>query len=132
MRRKSKHYNNLIDTIVCEDATIKGALHTQKSVRIEGRYEGEINASGDIYIGETSTVKGDIIAKNIIVSGEFIGTIEAVIGLHVQSTGKVYGNIKAEKLIIEEGGIYKGHVNMDSLTHDPQHPPHNQPPIAGE
>ena len=65
MRKKSKHYNNLIDTILCEDATIKGSLHTQKSVRIEGRYEGEINAAGDIYIGETSVVNADIIAKNI-------------------------------------------------------------------
>ena len=30
--------------------------------------------------------------------------------------GKVYGNISGDQLIIEEGGIYKGKVNMDVIS----------------
>ena len=119
MNKNKKFNKELINTVICEEATVKGAIHTQRSVRIEGRYDGEINAAGEIYIGINSTVKANIIGNNIVVAGEFIGEIEAVQGLQILSTGKVYGNIKAEKLLIEEGGIYKGHVNMDELTYDP-------------
>ncbi len=120
---KSKKFNKeLINTVVSEESTVKGSIHTQRSVRVEGRYEGEINAAGEIYIGINSIVKANIVGNNITVAGEFIGEIEAIQGLQVLSTGKVYGNIKAEKLIIEEGGIYKGHVNMDELTYDPIKP----------
>ena len=115
---KQKKFNAaLVNTIISEETTIKGILHSQRSLRIEGRFEGEINASGEIYIGENSTVKATIIGKNVIVAGEVIGNIEATQGLHILSTGKVYGNIKGDTLLIEEGGIYKGHVNMDVLTH---------------
>ena len=116
---QKKFNKDIINTVISEETTIKGAIHSQRSIRIEGRYEGEINVSGEVYIGEKSTVKATIIGDNVIVAGEVIGDIEAVQGLHILRTGKVYGNIRGEKLLIEEGGIYKGHVNMDILTHEP-------------
>ena len=45
-----------------------------------------------------------------------LGNIESVKSLVITKTGKVYGDISGDQLIIEEGGIYKGKVNMDVIS----------------
>ena len=51
----------------------------------------------------------------MIVSGYFKGELETVSGLEILPTGHVEGDIKGSKLTIQEGGIYKGKVNMDVI-----------------
>ena len=116
--KKIKRVNNeLINTIIGEDCHFQGNLNTQRSLRIEGHFEGgDINAQGDVYIGERSKVKANIFAKRVIVAGEVIGNIESTSGLHITRTGKVYGDIKGDQLLIDEGAIYKGKVNMDVIS----------------
>ena len=121
MNKQKKFNKDIVNTIISEETTIKGTLHSQRSIRIEGRYEGEINVSGEVYIGPNSNVKATIVGNNVVIAGEIIGNIEAVQGVHILNTGKIYGNIRSEKLLIEEGGIYKGNVNMDILTHELTH-----------
>ena len=36
--------------------------------------------------------------------------------LEINKTVKVYGNISGDQLKIEEGGIFKGKVNMDIIS----------------
>jgi cytoskeletal protein CcmA (bactofilin family) len=113
---KGKFNSSLVSTVIGEETTIKGIIHTQRSIRIEGTVEGEINSQGEVHIGEKSQVKANIVGKTVIVSGEVIGNIEAIKGLQICKTGKVYGNISGDQLHIEEGGIYKGKVNMDIIS----------------
>ena len=94
---------------------IEGDIHADGSVHIDGRLKGTIVCNGDLIIGETSQVHGEIKAKNVFVSGFFKGTIESIEGLEILSTGRVEGDIKGSKLTISEGGIYKGMVNMDVI-----------------
>ena len=117
MLNSKKPFNNqLINTIIGEESSITGVLHSQRSIRIEGQLEGEIHSQGEVYIGEHSKVKANIIGKSVIVAGEVIGNIEALKGLHIRKTGKVYGDISGDHLLIEEGGIYRGKVNMDIIS----------------
>lgn len=111
-----KFNNELVTTIVGEQTSIKGAVHSQRSIRVEGQLEGEINAQGEVYIGEKSRVKASIYGKNVIVAGEVIGNIECTKALHITKTGKVYGDISGDQLFIEQGGIYRGKVNMDIIS----------------
>ena len=114
---QGKKFNtDIVNTVVGEEAQFNGKLHTQCSIRIEGGLEGEINCQGDVYIGENSTVKANIMGKNIIVAGEVVGNIETLKGLHITRTGRVYGDISGDHLTIEEGAIYKGKVNMDVIS----------------
>ena len=113
---KKSFNNQLITTVIGEESEIKGSIHTQRSIRIEGKFEGEINSQGEVVIGQTSKVKANIIGKSVVVSGEVIGNIEAISGLEIKKTGRVYGNISGDRLVIEEGAIYKGKVNMDVIS----------------
>jgi len=105
-----------VTTLIGRGTEFKGTIDTQGSVRIEGLMEGQINAQGDIYVGEQSQVKADMIGKKIVVAGEVTGTIEAINGLEITSTGKVYGDVIGSQLVIAEGAIYKGKVNMDLIS----------------
>jgi cytoskeletal protein CcmA (bactofilin family) len=114
--QKNKFKNELVNTIIGEDSSFKGVLHTQRSLRVEGSFEGEINSQGEVFIGEKSKVKANIFGRRVEISGEVIGNIEASSGLHICKTGKVYGDLTGDHLLIEEGAIYKGRVNMDVIT----------------
>lgn len=117
MLKKEKPFNNeLLSTVIGQDTFFKGVIHTQRSIRIEGDFEGEINSQGEVYIGEKSKCKANIFGKKVIVAGEVIGSIECTGGLQITQTGKVYGDISGDQLIIDEGAIYKGKVNMDLIS----------------
>ena len=105
-----------VDTLIGEQAKIEGTLHSQGSIRIEGRIKGEINAQGEVLVGEKSHIEASIFARRVIVAGEVKGNIEVVNGLEIVSTGKVYGDITGDRLTIEEGAVYKGNVNMDIIA----------------
>ena len=108
--------SEVVNVLIGEDSHFNGTLHSQRSIRIEGTFEGDINSQGEVYIGEKSSVKANIIGKRVVVSGEFTGKIEAINGLHITQTGKVYGDISGNELTIEEGALYKGQVNMDVIS----------------
>ncbi len=114
---KIKKYNTeIVNTVIGEDSSIKGSIHSQQSIRIDGIFEGEINSQGEIFIGVNSHVNANIFGKHVVVAGEVVGNIEAIKSLQITKTGKVYGNIAGDQLLIEEGGIYKGNVNMDIIS----------------
>lgn len=105
-----------IHTVVGSETSIKGTIDAQESLRIEGVFEGVINAQGDVYIGEGATVKAEIHGRRVIVAGEVHGNIEAIHGLEIASTGRLYGDITGDRLIVDEGAVYKGSVKMDVIT----------------
>ena len=98
-----------------ENTSIEGELHANGDIHLDGRFTGNVICNGDLIIGETSQVSGDVKAKNIFISGTFKGALEATELLEISSTGKVEGDIKGSQLTIQEGGIYKGKVNMDVI-----------------
>ncbi len=118
--RHKKIDTELIATVIGSETRIKGTLHSQRSIRIEGNVEGEIHSQGDVFVGKNSQVKATIFASTLTVAGEVIGSIQTLKGLHVLATGQVYGNVTGEHLKVDEGGIYRGNVNMDVIqTHVP-------------
>ncbi len=97
------------------NTTIEGDIHANGDVHVDGKLSGAIICNGDLIIGEGSKVYGEIKAKNVLISGYFKGEVETVDSLEILPTGHVEGDIKGSKLTIQEGGIYKGKVNMDVI-----------------
>tara|TARA_B100001029_G_C14838485_1_gene326983 strand:- start:95 stop:496 length:402 start_codon:yes stop_codon:yes gene_type:complete len=97
------------------NTAIEGDLHANGDVHVDGKLSGSIVCNGDLIIGEGSKVYGQVKAKNVIISGYFKGELETIDGLEILPTGHVEGDIKGSKLTIQEGGIYRGKVNMDVI-----------------
>ena len=113
---RKQYKDELVNTVIGPETEFKGTVHSQGSVYVEGAVEGEIFSQGDVHIGSKSCIKGNVYAKRVIIAGEVNGNVEATQGLKITKTGRVYGDLSGDRLIVEEGGIYKGRVNMDIIS----------------
>ena len=102
----------------------KGDLTFEGTVRIDGRFEGNINSKDALVIGENATVDAEIHVGQIIISGRVSGNIAAAESVEINSKAQVHGNIKlsGNKLTIHEGAVFSGGCEMgaaDTLEQPP-------------
>ena len=100
-----------METFVGSNTRIRGEAEVKGSIRIDGRYEGNIRSDW-VVIGEKGYMKGDIFATGVIVGGTVEGNIVASESLEIKSKGSVVGDVQTKKLTIIEGGIFQGRSIM--------------------
>lgn len=108
IKKNNKTQEIKISTVLGRDTEFKGNIIARESIRIEGKFEGEIVTEGDIFIGEQSIVSANLKGRNIISAGEIYGNIETKNRLEITPTGKVYGDVKTESLQVAESAVFKG------------------------
>ncbi len=115
MRKKSEE-TKLLDV----DATMQGNLSFKDAVnlRINGKFEGTLEAKGSLTVGSTATIVADIIGDNVIVGGKVKGKIIAKRALTLLPTAVIEGEIYPAKLNVADGAIFNGKCSMlhESLT----------------
>jgi cytoskeletal protein CcmA (bactofilin family) len=98
-----------VDTIIGKDFVYNGILEAPEgSLRIDGKFEGELRIGGSLFVGETGVVDGMIIAKNVIIAGQVNGKIEAHGKLELKPSAKVLADARMFFLSIEDGAFFKG------------------------
>lgn len=103
-----------IDTVLGPSSNIEGKINASGTVRIDGKYIGDIFSEADVIIGENGNINGNIHAENISISGTVTGNIFAKGLLEILATGKLDGDIEVKKIVISDGAIFKGKCNMIS------------------
>ncbi len=103
-----------IDTILAEDIDFTGTLIFEKPLMIKGKFNGEIKASGDLYIGRDAEVKATIEANLISSKGRIEGDIFARRRVELFSTAVVDGDITTPDLVIESGCKFNGTCKMEA------------------
>ena len=95
-----------------EDTVFNGLLNYSGTVRIDGKFEGQVTTEDTLIIGETGHVMAEISAGTIICMGYVEGNLMASHKIEIHSTSKVVGNIKSPALNIELGGVFDGTCDM--------------------
>ena len=95
----------------------KGDLTFEGTVRIDGRFEGNINSKDSLVIGENAVVDAEVHVGRVIISGRVSGNIAAQDAVEINSKAQVHGNIKlsGNKLVIHEGAVFSGGCEMGAL-----------------
>ncbi len=101
-----------IDTLIGPATRFKGDIESSASVRVDGYVEGNINARGDVLVGNSGEVKGNIDAENVLISGVVEGNVNASGTLKLFSTARLCGDITVSAFVSDEGGIFQGHCSM--------------------
>jgi cytoskeletal protein CcmA (bactofilin family) len=91
---------------------LKGELHAQEEVLIEGQVEGSIKADGLVVIGKNGKVIADITAREIIIRGEVTGNVTGIEKVEIIPLGVLNGNIISQRVVLAEGAIFKGNIDM--------------------
>ena len=105
---------NLEEKTLDVDAAMQGSLTFKDPVnlRINGKFEGNLDIRGNLTIGTTAQINADIVGDNIIIGGRVKGKITAKERLTLLPQAVVQGNIYPAKLNIAEGAIFEGQCTM--------------------
>ena len=95
-----------------EDTVFNGSLTFDGTVRIDGKFEGQVITDDTLIVGETGHLVAEISAGTVICMGRVEGTVMASKKVEIHSTSKVVGNVKSPALYIELGGVLDGSCDM--------------------
>ena len=97
-----------IENVLGRSAFIRGELSAEGAFRIDGTIEGTVASRAQVVIGESGTVRGDVIGSDVVVAGQIIGNVRCSGHLEILAKGKVEGDIAAQSVRIETGGVFRG------------------------
>jgi len=100
------------ETVLSEGVAVKGELHFEKQLRINGCFEGSLDAKGKLIIGPSGVIKGDVRLDEAVIYGRVVGNI-TVNKLKIGSTAHIEGNIHTQHLECESGAKVIGRVDID-------------------
>ncbi|MFH1442155.1 MAG: polymer-forming cytoskeletal protein [Candidatus Omnitrophota bacterium] len=107
---KKKQEEKILDV----DASMQGSLSFKDPVnlRINGKFEGNMDVKGSLTVGQSAQIFADIIGDNVVVGGRVKGRITAKERLTLLPTAIVEGDVYPAKLNIAEGAILEGRCSM--------------------
>lgn len=106
MASKGDYMNSTIGN----GSVFEGKFYISGSLRIDGKFEGQIKTDEELVVGESGKIKTDIVAKSVVVAGTVIGNIKALEEIRLLQTGKVLGDITAPAITIDHGVVVCGKV----------------------
>ncbi len=95
-------------SVLSTDLHMTGNIKTTGDVQVEGTVEGDIRAHL-LTIGEGATIKGEVIADDVVVNGRIVGRVRGL-KVRLTSTARVEGDIIHKTIAIESGAHFEGSV----------------------
>ena len=93
---------------------IKGEILSPTDIRIDGTFEGCVQSKGRVVVGESATIKGDIVCENIDLWGKVEGNLFVKDTLSLKEGCVVDGNLHIRRLAVELGATFNG--NCKTIT----------------
>jgi cytoskeletal protein CcmA (bactofilin family) len=103
------------NSTIGEESFFEGRFAIRGSLRIDGRFEGQVLLVDQLQIGPKGRVKTNIIATSVVVEGLIIGNVSASRRILLLSTSRVLGDIKTPELIIQDGVILEGRCTISHV-----------------
>src|SRR3989338_1757388 len=95
-----------------EGTEFKGLLSFEGTVRIDGKFEGEVVIKDTLIVGESASINAEVSIGTIVIRGKVTGNVVATKKIEIRSDGEVIENIKTPFLFVEEGAILDGKCEM--------------------
>jgi cytoskeletal protein CcmA (bactofilin family) len=118
-----------ITTLLGRDAAFEGKLTFEGTVRVDGKFKGEVFSDGVLVIGEGAVVEAEIDVGEVIIQGTVIGNIKCKRSIEIHAPGRVKGDLHTPSLQIDKGVIFEGRSFMEGATKQPAPP--STPPKQG-
>jgi cytoskeletal protein CcmA (bactofilin family) len=118
-----------ITTLLGRGATFEGKLTFEGTVRIDGRFKGEVFSDDVLVIGEGAHVEAEIDIGEVIVQGTVVGNIKAKRSIEIHAPGRVKGDLHTPTLQVDKGVIFEGRSFMEAAqANRPAAQPPGPPP----
>lgn len=104
--------SDILNSTIGEGSVFEGKFYINGSLKIDGKFEGEIKTDEELVVGETGKVKTNIEAKSVVIAGVVIGNIKAFHEVRLMETAKVLGDIEAPNVSVQKGVVVTGSINI--------------------
>lgn len=105
-----------ITTLLGRGAAFEGKLTFEGTVRIDGRFKGEVFSDDVLVIGEGAQVEATIDVGEVIIQGTVVGNVTAKRSIEIHAPGRVKGDLHTPTLQIDKGVIFEGRSFMEGLA----------------
>ena len=100
------------ESVIASDITIEGKIEGGGSVRIAGRFKGDVNVQGDLTIEAGAKLTGSVRADKVTIAGELEGNVEQATLVDLQHSGVIIGDVKAGSLTVAAGARLRGQAEF--------------------
>ena len=92
---------------------LHGELRFDASFRVDGKLTGMVESQGDLIVGESGEVDGEIQVGQVFISGTVRGRVKAAKKIQIAPSGKLFAEIDTPALVIEDGATFEGSCSMN-------------------
>lgn len=102
-------------TILGPESSFDGKLSFQGTVRIDGKFSGEIVTNDTLVVGESAEVTANVEVGALVLNGTLRGNVVAKREVALHTPARLYGDIQTPILVIHQGVIFEGNCRMENL-----------------
>jgi cytoskeletal protein CcmA (bactofilin family) len=100
------------ESLIAADLTIEGKIDGAGSVRIHGKFKGDVNVQGDLTIETGAKVTGGVHADKVVIAGELEGNIDSASRVELLPSGAIIGDVKAASMTVAAGARMRGQADF--------------------
>lgn len=100
-----------------EGIEIRGELRFRDTIRIDGKVAATIRSEGELVLGPSGILEGEITVGSLIVSGRVKGKVRVKEKLEVHPGGRIEGEVILGRpgLVIHDGGVIEAQIQMGTV-----------------
>jgi cytoskeletal protein CcmA (bactofilin family) len=100
------------ESLLAADITLEGRIDGGGSVRIAGKFKGNVSLEGDLTIESGAKLTGNVRADRVTIAGELIGNVEESSHVVLTPTGGIMGDLRTGSLTVAPGAWMRGRVEF--------------------
>jgi cytoskeletal protein CcmA (bactofilin family) len=100
------------ESLIAADITIEGKIEGGGSVRIAGKFKGDVSVQGDLTIEAGAKLTGSVRANKVTIAGELEGNVEEATHVDLLQSGIVLGDLKTGTLTVAAGARMRGQAEF--------------------
>jgi cytoskeletal protein CcmA (bactofilin family) len=100
------------ESLIASDITIEGKIEGGGSVRIAGKFKGDVSVQGDLTIEAGAKLTGGVRASKVTIAGELEGNVEQASHVDLLQSGVVIGDLKTGSLTVAAGARMRGQAEF--------------------
>ena len=103
-----------LNALLGKGSQFEGKLLFEGTVRIDGKFSGEIISTDTLIVGEGAEVKATIRVGTLTCLGDYQGDATASKAIELKAPAKVRGNLTTASIVVERGVFFDGNCKMDT------------------
>jgi cytoskeletal protein CcmA (bactofilin family) len=100
-------------SVIGRETVVRGNVRGSGGLEILGRVEGDVSIEGDVLLGDSAAVRGNISGAQLTIGGAVLGDLRGTESVMVESGARVVGDLLAPRIGIAEGALVRGNVRTE-------------------